>query len=134
MDLTPDETERLKTSMAALKTGAEPAATDFYDRLFRIAPELRPMFREDMAEQGMRFMSTLGLIVDAVGDETALAEKLDALGEGHRGMGVRAEHFAPMKTALLATMHAHLGAGFTPETEAAWSKAYDQMAARMARA
>ena len=33
-----------------------PASMDFYDNLFALAPELRALFRSDIASQGMRFM------------------------------------------------------------------------------
>jgi len=131
MQLSEREIVLLRDTMAKLKAEAAPASTDFYDKLFRIAPDLRPMFGDDMEGQGMKFMSTLAVIVDAIDDEDALSDHLTRLGQGHSAFGVRAEHYTPLRQALIETMRAHLGGAFSSETEAAWTKAYDQMAERM---
>ena len=131
MEPSADDIARIRTTMEELRDHREPAGTDFYDNLFRIAPELGPMFREDMTGQGMKFMSTLAIIVDTMDDEAALAPKLEELGRDHAALGVEARHYAPMREALVETMKQHLGARFTPEVEAAWERAYDKIAARM---
>jgi len=131
MHLSADDLTLIRSTMAELKANAEPASTDFYDRLFTIAPDLRPMFSDDLAGQGMKFMSTLSVIVDSLDDETALSPKLTQLGQGHRAFGVGEAHYAPMRQALIETMRAHIGSSFTPEAEGAWGRAYDQMAERM---
>ena len=131
MQLKADEIARIRATMEELKEHREPAGTSFYENLFRISPELRPMFREDMTGQGMKFLSTLAVIVDTIGDEARLDPKLDELGRDHAALGVRAEHYAPMREALMATMKQYLGGDFTPEVEAAWERAYGQIAGRM---
>ena len=41
---------------------AKRAAGMFYGRLFEIAPEVRPLFKGDMAEQGRKLMATLAVV------------------------------------------------------------------------
>jgi hypothetical protein len=38
----------------------------FYGRPFEIAPQLRPLFRGDMAEQGRKLMATLAFVVNGL--------------------------------------------------------------------
>ena len=84
------------------------------------------MFRDDLAGQGMRFMSTLSVIVDNLHDPSSLDERYADLGRGHAGMGVRARDFEPMGRALIETLRDTLGDIFTAEMESAWLLAYGQ--------
>lgn len=131
MKLSPEELAEIRVSMAVLKEKMEPASTSFYERLFEIAPELRDMFRADISEQGMRFMSTLALIVDCIDHEEELNPKIDRLAEGHAAYGVKPEHFAPMGQALMETMEAELGDALTGAQKAAWRQAYAVIARKM---
>jgi nitric oxide dioxygenase len=103
----------------------------FYANLFALAPELRPLFRSDVASQGMRFMSTLATIADLLDAPEELADEIDYLARTHAGTGVRAAHFVPMRSALLVTLAETLGPEFSPELQEAWHVAYDHFAALM---
>ena len=59
MTLTTAQIDLIRDSFQRLQSEAESSAELFYQRLFEIAPELRPMFRSDMTGQGMRFITTL---------------------------------------------------------------------------
>src|SRR6056297_282980 len=134
MPLTDADTDLVRRSLEIMRerrADRTPFGTAFYDRLFEHLPEARALFRPDLEAQGMRFLSTLQLIVDALDKPEALDGPLARLGEGHRAYGVRPEHFAPMAEALLETMRGDLGERFDAETEAAWRRAYDEVAERM---
>lgn len=118
-------------SLAILRRDLPPGDTRFYDRLFRRNPEMRPMFRDDIAGQGMRFVTTLGLITDALTAPAVFDREITRLAEGHAAIGVSARQFAPMGDALLDTFHDVLGPRFTPETRAAWERAFALIAAEM---
>jgi nitric oxide dioxygenase len=126
--------ELVRDSFAELRKDPRPRFVEFYEAFFRRAPELRSMFREDdLGGQGMRFMSTLGVIVDDLNRPEALEDRLTELGQAHRAMGVKAAHFEPMGAALLETLENTLGADFTPEARAAWEAAYAQVADEIIR-
>jgi len=72
MTLTTAQIELIRDSFIRLQPDVENASELFYRRLFEIAPELRELFNDDMAGQGMRFMSTLGVILDHFDDPEAL--------------------------------------------------------------
>ena len=131
MRLTEQEIALLRESFDLLQNEEQEASQRFYDRLFEIAPEVRPMFPPDMTEQGMKFMSTLGVILDHLGHPAALEPYLDNLAKGHAAYGVRPEHFRPMGQALVDTMRETLRDEFPEGAGAAWHAAYDQFALEM---
>ena len=123
----------LKESFDRLQSDFDRFSTFFYETLFRRAPELRSMFRDDLTGQGMKFITTLreiSLHVDDAGSESA---RLEELGRYHARLGVTAENFAPMEEALIDTLRHTLGDEFTSELEAVWRKAYADMSMSMIR-
>ncbi len=50
--MTPEDIDLVQSSFAKVVPIREAAASLFYDRLFEIAPEVKPMFKGDMKEQG----------------------------------------------------------------------------------
>jgi hemoglobin-like flavoprotein len=131
MTLTTAHIGLIHDSFRRLQPNVEAASELFYDRFFEIAPELRAMFRSDIAEQGMRFMSTLGVIVENLDDPQALRSHLEHLAQGHAAYGVKPEHFRPMGQALIWTMRETLGKQFPEDAAAAWEAAYDLLAREM---
>jgi nitric oxide dioxygenase len=133
MTLTTAQIALIRDSFHRLQPDVQTASELFYDRLFEIAPELREMFRSDMTGQGMRFMTTLGVIVQHLDDPQALRPYLEWLAQGHAAYGVKPEHFRPMGQALIRTMRDTLGEKFPAGADAAWEAAYDHLASEMVR-
>ena len=131
MTVSASDLKLIRTSFDRLRDDLDSHSTEFYEALFRRAPYLRSMFREDLAGQGMKFMTTLGVIVDKLHDESAVAEQYVGLGRKHASLGVEAAHFEPMREALLDTLRVAMGAEFTGEMEQAWRRAFDQVGANM---
>ena len=65
------------------------AADLFYERLFYMAPSLRPMFPTDMRDQKRKLMVMLASAVQGLTDLDALVPQLMALGARHAGYGVK---------------------------------------------
>ena len=124
MPLTERQLELIRSSFTALRDDPQPKSIEFYDALFRHAPELRGMFRDDLAGQGMRFMATLAAIVDNLHNPGAMEARYADLGAGHRALGVKASDFEPMGRALIDTLRETVGDDFTPEMQEAWETAY----------
>ena len=53
----------VRSSFESVKPITAEAADLFYNRLFVIAPETKPLFVNDMAEQGRKLMATLAIVV-----------------------------------------------------------------------
>jgi len=131
MPLSDDQLALIRQSFDVLRHDPQPATAFFYEDLFRRAPELRQLFRDDLAGQGMKFMSTLAVIVDNLHEAGALAERYTELGAQHRRLGVTAPMFTPMGEALLATIENALADSYTLDVGAAWRVAYADMAEAM---
>jgi nitric oxide dioxygenase len=130
MTLTASQIEMVRDSFKKLDPTPE-VSESFYNRLFERAPELRELFRSDMTGQGMRFMTTLGVILDHIDDPKALQPYLERLAEGHAAYGVQPQHFKPMGEALIATMRDALGDDFPEAAASAWEEAYAHIAREM---
>ena len=132
--MTPEKIELVQTSFKKVVPIAATAADLFYDRLFEIAPEVRPMFPQDMKEQKAKLMTMLGTAVTNLHKLETILPAVKALGERHKGYGVTAAHYAPVGAALLWTLEKGLGPDFTPEVKAAWTDTYTALAGVMTSA
>jgi hemoglobin-like flavoprotein len=122
--VTPAQIELVQSSFAKVAPIAETAAGLFYGRLFEISPEVKPLFRGDMKEQGRKLMATLGVVVNNLKNTDVILPAAKALAVKHVGYGVAAAHYAPVGAALVWTLEQGLGDDFTPETRDAWIAAY----------
>ncbi|HLK83341.1 MAG TPA: globin family protein [Xanthobacteraceae bacterium] len=121
----------IRDSFAKIAPIAEEAAALFYSRLFEIAPEVRPLFRGDMKEQGRKLMATLAAVVNGLAEIEAILPAASALARQHVAYGVRAEHYAPVGVALLWTLERGLGEEWTTDLAAAWTNAYTTLSGYM---
>lgn len=132
--MTPDQIEIVQDSFGKVEPIADQAARIFYDRLFAIAPHVRPYFKGDMDAQGMKLMTTLGVVVKGLTNLDAIVPVARQLGVAHVAYGVRPEDYEPVGTALLDALEAGLGDDFDAETRAAWTTAYTTLAGVMIEA
>lgn len=132
--MTPEQAQLVKQSFAKVAPIAEQAAGLFYTRLFEIAPEVKPLFKGDIKEQGRKLMATIGLAVSSLDRLPQLVPVVQDLGRRHAGYGVRDEHYDTVGAALLWTLEQGLGPDFTPETKAAWTEVYGILAGVMKEA
>src|SRR5450432_3580838 len=113
--MTPEQIVQVQQSFGKVAPIAEQAAAVFYSRLFEIAPEVKPLFRGDMKEQGRKLMATLAVVVNGLTNLEAILPAASALAKKHVTYGVKAEHYGPVGVALLWTLERGLGAEWTPE-------------------
>jgi len=122
--VTPNQIDLVQSSFAKVAPIAETAAGLFYGRLFDIAPEVNPLFRGDMKEQGRKLMTTLAVVVNGLKTPEIILPAAKALAVKHVGYGVSPEHYVPVGAALIWTLEQGLGDDFSPETRDAWTAAY----------
>ncbi|MEM1274435.1 MAG: globin family protein [Pseudomonadota bacterium] len=132
--MTPAEIDLVQGSFAKVVPIKDQAAALFYARLFDVAPDVRPLFKADLSEQGSKLMATLGVAVNGLKDLEAIVPVAQDLARRHLDYGVLAEHYPLVGVALLDTLEKGLGADFTPETKRAWVKAYTTLAGVMCEA
>jgi len=129
--MTPEQIDIVQESFAKVVPIKEAAAGIFYDRLFEIAPETKAYFKGDMSEQGMKLMTTLGVVVNGLKDLDKVVPVAQELAVRHVDYGVKPEDYDSVGAALLFTLGKGLGDGFTPEVEDAWTTAYTTLAGVM---
>jgi hemoglobin-like flavoprotein len=122
--MTPEQVALVQQSFAQVVPIADQAAEMFYDRLFEVAPAVRPLFRGDMAEQRQKLMATLAAVVGGLSDLPGVLPAASALAKRHVGYGARPEHYAVVGETLLWTLERGLGSHWTPQLAAAWTAAY----------
>ena len=123
--MTPAQATLVQDSFAKVVPIADAAAGLFYGRLFALDPATQPLFaKADMAEQGQKLMATRGMVVAGLARPATVVPAAQALAVRHVAYGVTEAQYATVGAALLWTLSQGLGAGFTPEVEAAWAAAY----------
>jgi hemoglobin-like flavoprotein len=132
--MTPQQIALVEASFAKVAPIAATAADLFYARLFETAPDLRPMFPDDLSEQKNKLMAMLGTVVAGLRRLDTLLPAVQALGRRHAAYGVSAEQYAPVGGALLWTLEQGLGAAFTTEVKQAWTAAYTVLSQTMIEA
>lgn len=129
--MTPEQIDDIQASFAKVAPIAPVAAALFYDRLFTIAPEVKPLFKGDMGEQGTKLMATLAVVVNGLRTIDAVVPVAQALAKRHVAYGVRREHYTPVGAALIWTLEQGLKDDFTPKTREAWMAAYNALSTAM---
>jgi hemoglobin-like flavoprotein len=130
-EMTPDQVTLVQQSFAKVAPISEAAAVIFYDRLFEVAPSVKPMFPADMREQRKKLMATLAVVVGGLGNLESVLPAASALAKRHVGYGAKAEHYPVVGGALLWTLEKGLGDGWTPEVADAWTAAYGTLSGFM---
>lgn len=132
--MTPDQIDAVQGSFKKVAPIADAAAEIFYTRLFEIAPEVKPMFKGDMKEQGAKLMATLGAVVNGLKNLDAIVPVAQQLAVKHVDYGVTAEHYTPVGEALIYTLEKGLGDDYTPEVKDGWLTAYTTLSGVMIEA
>jgi hemoglobin-like flavoprotein len=129
--MTPDQVKLVQQSFAQVAPIADTAAGMFYERLFTIAPAVKPLFHGDMAEQRRKLMATLAVVVGGLGNIETVLPAASALAKRHVAWGVKPEHYDSVGAALLWTLERGLGESWSSDLAAAWSAAYGTLSGYM---
>jgi len=132
--MTPQQISLIQSSWQKVLPIADQAAGLFYGKLFELDPELKHLFKSDMAEQGRKLMMMLSTVVAGLDKLDTLVPAVQDLGRRHVGYGVEDKHYDTVGAALLWTLGAGLGEAFTDDVKAAWATAYGTLASVMKEA
>ena len=129
--MTPKQISLVQETWAKVKPIAPQAADIFYNTLFEMDPSLKPLFKNDMTEQGNKLMTMLDTAVKLLNSPDKLIPAVEKLGVRHVDYGVTAAHYDTVGAALLKTLAAGLGDAFTPTVKKAWTAVYTVLATTM---
>ena len=120
-----DQTDirRIRTGFARIKCAPDALTREFYERLFRAAPDVRPMFPDDIRRQAGKLQKMLALVVQTLDDLDALIPQLRALGARHVGYGTADAQYAVVGEVLIDTLAAHIP-GWSDDDRRAWTALY----------
>ncbi len=120
------QVELLETSFRTLAVQGEAFTAAFYEWLFVLCPETKPLFADaDMALQYRKLLLALTLVIDHLGEPDAITPRLHELGQRHlTAYHVRPADLAAAGAALLETFAVFLGKQWTSELQEAWASAY----------
>lgn len=103
----------------------------FYERLFELAPEVRPLFKNDMHRQANMLVQALDLLVMTLDDFEKLQPIAAAFAVRHAGYGVTPMHYGLVGQTLVLTLEEQLGPHFTGPARRAWTEAYAALSEAM---
>ena len=126
--MTPEQITMVRESLDRAAGDARQLVARFYQRLFELDPDVRPLFATEPAVLEAKFFAELHAIVDALPSFDDFVGRTQELGRRHAGYGVRVNHYAEARDALLWALGATLGDSFTPEVHDAWRMAYNLVA------
>ena len=123
--------EVLRSSFSRIAELRPDVTAVFYERLFEVAPSVRPLFTSDIQEQQRKLLYSLVTIVECVDKPEKLMNVLSTLGQRHVSYGAKPEHYDVVGSVLLWTFEKVLGSEFTPAVRQAWTEAYGVVADTM---
>ena len=133
--MTPKQVALVRSSWYQVsKIDPETVGSMFYNRLFEIAPGLKPMFHRPLPEQSRKLMTILDHIVEKLDALEDIIDNIVKLSQRHSGYGVKPEHFADVGEALLWTLEKNLGRKWNNEVKEAWAMCYISISSAMINA
>jgi hemoglobin-like flavoprotein len=132
--MTADQVKMVQSTWEKVIPISETAAALFYGKLFELDPELKPMFKSDIREQGKKLMQMITITVRGLSEPAKLLPAVEDLGRRHVGYGVRKKDYDTVGTALLWTLEQGLADAFTPDVKNAWAETYTMLAKTMQKA
>lgn len=131
MSITEKQIELVQTSWAKVEPISDQAAELFYGRLFELDPNLKPLFKGDMKEQGAKLMKMINVAVRGLNNLEGIVPAVQDLGKRHVDYGVKDEHYDTVGEALIWTLDKGLGDDFTDDVKEAWTNVYVVLATTM---
>lgn len=132
--MTETQIQLVRNTWSYVIVNADEAGELFYNRLFQVAPAVRPMFQGNQKEQARKLMNMVTLIVaklDKLGD---IMHEVKGLARRHNRYGAKPEHYDVVGDCLLWTLEKGLGDRWTTEVKTAWTAVYTLLANAMIEA
>lgn len=125
LSITPYNKKLVRATFWMVESKADEAAEIFYAKLFEMSPELRPLFKGNMREQGRRMMEMLSTLVKGLNTLDVLAPLVRSMGRRHLNYGIKTEHYNMAAAALMYSLKEELQENWNEEVESAWLEVYE---------
>lgn len=133
--MTPENVRLVRESWALVRENGFDLSHEFYEHLFRNAPQSRALFAgTSMNAQGRKLVEMLAAIVLVLDDPAALDALIAPMGKRHAEYGVKLRDYPAVGDALMHALQHQLGPALTPKARLAWAEAYDTVSTIMIKA
>jgi nitric oxide dioxygenase len=133
--MTTRQIELIKNTWAIVAVNGDVVGPMFYQTLFEIAPEVKPMFsRTPIPEQSRKLLTMLSYVIsklDSLGD---IIDEVNKLAVRHTKYGVEDRHYSYVGAALLMALEKGLDKEWNEEVKEAWTTCYGILASAMMNA
>jgi len=123
--MTQKQTELVRSSWAMVAAMDHVAVGQlFYNRLFEIAPQVKPMFRNPIDEQSKKLFAMISYVISKLDKLETILSEVAKLAQRHTTYGVQPHHYSIVGEALLWTLEKGLAENWNEETRGAWIECY----------
>ncbi|MGG5254398.1 NO-inducible flavohemoprotein [Neobacillus sp. SM06] len=125
--LDPKKLEIIKATLPVVQEHGEAITKRFYQRMFERHPELRNIFNQTHQRTGHQPKALADAVYGAaanIEDFSQIMPILERIGEKHRSLQIKPEHYPIVGENLLAAIKEILGEAATNEIMDAWADAY----------
>ena len=129
--VTDQQRKIVKETVPVLQTHGETLARHFYERMFRVNPEVQAYFNPAHQRSGSQQRALAGAILayaQHIDDPATLSEAVELIAQKHVSLGIKPEHYPIVGDNLLASIGEVLGEAATDEIIDAWAAAYAKLA------
>ena len=126
--LDPKKLEIVKATLPIVKEHGEAITTRFYKRMFEKHPELKNIFNMTHQKTGHQPRALANAVYGAaanIEDMSTIMPVLERIGQKHRSLQIKPEHYPIVGENLLAAIKETLGDAATDEIIDAWADAYE---------
>jgi len=121
----------LERSFDSAMRNPEAFGQRFYERLFTLAPSVRPLFPEDLVHQQKKLTQAIAMLMTGLARPAALAPGLRQLGARHSAYGAGPMHYVVVGEAMIETVAELCDPALDDSGRAAWMRLYGWVAATM---
>lgn len=116
--------EQILSSALRLRMAHVGLTQDFYERLFRAAPQTRAMFSDSLIAQSEKLLDMILVLVQSLDNLQMLVAEIEALGARHLEYGVTDDQYEVVKVVLIETLSIHVADWSLKDAEA-WGQLLD---------
>ena len=128
--MTPESIARIRASFSEIARQPRALAARFYEELFLMAPQLRPLFPSDLTSLQGHFEAALALVIRNLEDMPALQDSLRDLGVQHVQWRARPQDYLIVRDAILLAIRKS-SASWDATREDDWRRAITAIAVPM---
>jgi nitric oxide dioxygenase len=122
--MTQQQINLVKSSWQAAAPNALLVGEFFYNRLFEIAPETKPLFNVTVSQQSNKLVVMLSYIINKLDKLPDIIEEVAKLARQHVEYGVKPEHYALGGEIFLWSLEKGFGDSWNEELNEAWKTCY----------